>query len=154
MVQGPLYTTGQQPPQSSSAPTNLHLRTTFIFSDATCTGDSTAPSSWISELLKNNSTKGRQFTDRAQFWEFCIREMWRKDSLMHQKQLVNHGRAVAGGHEQASKRRDARIYYIVDMWTATGTRVQPTQGKVRKSFATYWWYRRPKLDEWMKDWPG
>ena len=51
---------------------------------------------------------------------------------MHQKQLVNHGRAVAGGHEQASKRRDARIYYIVDMWTATGTRVQPTQGKVRK----------------------
>ena len=84
---------------------------------------------------------------------------------MHQKQLVKafnqhereQGRAVAGGHAQALKRRrDAKIYYIVDMWTATSirvtNRVQQIQGKVLKSLATYWWDRRPKLDEWMKDW--
>ena len=45
-----------------------------------------------------------------------------------------------------------RIYYIVDMWTATSIRVQQIQGKELKSLATYWWDRRPKLDEWMKDW--
>ena len=79
---------------------------------------------------------------------------------MHQRQLVKafnqhereQGRAIAGGHAQALKRRDARIYYIVDMWTATSIRVQQIQGKVLKSLATYWWDRRPKLDEWMKDW--
>ena len=79
---------------------------------------------------------------------------------MHQKQLVNafnqheiaQGRAVAGGLEQALKRCHARICYIVDMWTATGIQEQPTQGKVLKSLATYWWDRRPKLNEWMKDW--
>ena len=37
---------------------------------------------------KNRSTGGK-LTDQRQFWNFCIRETWRRGKLVHQKELVD-----------------------------------------------------------------
>ena len=159
MVQGPLnkYTTSQQPPQSSSIPTHPPQSSSQILPVPP------PPPRFLDSWKK--STTGRQFTYRALFWKFCIQEMWCKESLMHKKQLVKllmrlsraeQSLAATGKRWLWLIQHNVKIYYIVDIWTATGIRVQPTQGKVLKSLAAGWCESecdlQPKVDEWMADW--
>ena len=107
---------------------------------------------------KRHST-GKPTTDRKLFWEFCFKETWRQQRLLHQKELLDafqaheqaQGREIGVGHEQALQKRE-RSFYIVDLWTATGIRIQPNQHIVAKSLASSWNIQKAKLDEWMQDW--
>ena len=107
---------------------------------------------------KRHST-GKPVTDRQLFWEFCFKETWRQQRLLHQRELLDafhaheaaQGREIGVGHEKVLQKRE-RSFYIVDLWTATGIRMQPNQQIVAKSLAMYWTGRKGKLDEWMQDW--
>ena len=153
MVQGPLnkYTTSQQPPQSSSIPTHPPQSSSQILPVPP------PPPRFLDSWKK--STTGRQFTYRALFWKFCIQEMWCKESLMHKKQLVKllmrlsraeQSLAATGKRWLWLIRHNVKIYYIVDIWTATGIRVQPTQGKVLKSLAAA--SNQKLMNGWLTDW--
>ena len=61
------------------------------------------------------------------------------------------GREIGVGHEQVLQKRE-RSFYIVDLWTATGIRIQPNQQIVAKSLAVYWNGQKEKLEQWMQDW--
>ena len=92
---------------------------------------------------KRHST-GKPTTDRQLFWEFCFKETWRQQRLLHQRELLDafhaheqaQGREIGVGHEQVLQKRE-RSFYIVDLWTATGIRMQPNQQIVAKSLAAY-----------------
>ena len=68
-------------------------------------------------------TNRRQFTDLAKIWEFSIRQMWRSESLMHQKQRVQafnehgteQGRAVTDSRAAKSKRWNDHRTCCADM---------------------------------------
>ena len=67
----------------------------------------------------------------------CTKEsFWTLFMLNHAHEKAQ-GREIGVGHEQVLQKRE-RSFYIVDLWTATGIRIQPNQQIVAKSLAAYW----------------
>ena len=68
----------------------------------------------------------------------------------HEKALGRDSE-IGVSHEQVLRKRE-RSFHMVDLWTATGIRIQPNQQIVAKSLAAYWNGQKEKLDKWMQDW--
>ena len=75
-------------------------------------------------------------------------ETWHRGGLLHKKELVdafdenetNEGREIGTGHAACLQSRKDLFFYVVDVWTATGSRVTPDQQAIIRSVRTmtYW----------------
>ena len=58
---------------------------------------------------KRHST-GKPITDRQLFWEFCFKETWRQQHLLHQRELLDafqeQGRVIGVCHKQVLQKRE------------------------------------------------
>ena len=86
------------------------------------------------EATFNGETNYRPATIKLLLWEFCFKETWRQQRLLHQRELLDafhahkkaQGREIRVCHEQVLQKR-GRSSYIVDLWTAIDILTQLNQ---------------------------